>query len=663
MTNQFIDVREYGARADGTTDDTAAFIKASEAACRNGGILVATGAFKLTDNVDIFTDCDFSQARLIVDGGKLTILQNELEKNERTFESACNEFDPCHLSYLQTSFKDVFSDNDILKTFSNSFVRIESDDPHIYRRDGDARPVEQTKSTVTLLNDYGRLSYSLTHDFTSASAQTKIILRKLPAKRLRFIAPEFSIERVRKEWAVLEIRRDLTEVIGFTCTNKIATTDDNLYTGLIYCESCYDLMFQGASLPGYGVPSINEPAIPRKVLYDCLLRKVVKIRFDSINSNTGWKTIDGNHIRDMVITDSALDSVHGHFNVADVTVARSTISGWAGLAFGTGSADSTITIRDCKFITRAPIAMRRDFGELRGSVVVENCIFDLREDSDSDETTILTLFDDAIRRIDREQPSTYSLPSRIILRNISITSSKTCNLIRFNNQDDVYGPGRRLGGPGVIHIDGVDFTGVGGDLRFRYRFVPYDADTADPVVVRIDNVRSKRANHRFDVRFGTTSAGQEKVHYRASISNVDHLNGFFMGSARSEVHIDKSSASALDTYDAGGSTLRCLALDGVTFKFDKNADQRDHFVISARIQRSSVVNCVFDGTAYKQQHGTPLPLDARVHHASGNLAIDCGNTGPDGYGRDGRQAAVPGVGVAHNYELGSNGLLRPSWPI
>jgi hypothetical protein len=491
-----------------------------------------------------------------------------------------------------------------------------------------------------------------------SNAIVKITLRKLPSKRLRFIAPELMINKVRDNRPVLSVRRDLTDIIGLTMTRKVKATG---YYALTHCFRCYDVTFQGASYPGYGVPNNAPPNTP-DVRYDCILDKALKVRFDSINSSTGWKTIDGNNSRDIVVTNSVIDGFHGHFNIADVLVTGCTIAN-QGLSFGTGSADSSITVRDCKFLTRTntPLGIRADFGELRGAFIVENCIFNLRDSTgNSNDITILSLIDSAIYR--QDQPDWYSLPSSIVLHDIVIRSKGHCRLIAVNS-GNIYGPEKRLAAPCSLDIDGVEATDVGGELRLSYNFIPYDAGTAAPVSIRLANVRAIKSSSVFSVELGSTADEQDKLHYRASISNVDNLKALFMGSARSEVAIDKSSLVRLDTFSFNQSTLKALALDGVTFKFGPVFDVGNDFNISPKLQRVSIVNCVFDATAYKQQSGSALGLKGRAHNVSGNIAIDCFGAEPEGYDAMGRRAVVPGAQKPQNYVLDADGLLRPTWPV
>ncbi|OPA85429.1 hypothetical protein BFW86_21980 [Pseudomonas fluorescens] len=45
--------------------------------------------------------------------------------------------------------------------------------------------------------------------------------------------------------------------------------------------------------------------------FECAL----KLRLEGLNCTTGWKTIDGNHSREIVIKDANIDGFHGHFNI------------------------------------------------------------------------------------------------------------------------------------------------------------------------------------------------------------------------------------------------------------------------------------------------------------------------------------------------------------
>ncbi|MGN8343710.1 hypothetical protein ACLEJQ_08895 [Pseudomonas sp. SMV71] len=652
MSYSYLDVRDFGAVGDGVTDDSRAFQQCSDAAYLENKAISASGQFLIKQRVMIYTDVDFTRAHLIMDSGGIAILEHPDQRKQQTLSVAKGDFVPARLTYLGTDLSSTLP-NDTIEQYAESFVVVSSDDIYIYRN-GD-RNAPQKKSTVTLMTKYGRLVYPLSFDYSRSSTVT-IKLRKLPRNRLRIKAPSMEVQGP-VTFPIFQVSRDLVEVIGLRC---ICRNFDDTYYALTSCSDCYGVSFQGANLPGYGWPAY-QPGVSSKAIYDVILNKCLNISFANIAGNTGWKTIDGNNVRNISVVDSELEAFHCHFNAQDIEVRNCVFHG-KGCSFGTGSDDSVIRILDCKFMTRSwsALGMRTDYGELRGTLVVENCTFQFVDKAQTRTTCILVLEDSAIRLTD--QPETYALPSNIFIRNIKIFSKEACELISFSTEDH-YTAQRKLLPPRNISIQGVDATTALGGISFDYAFLPFNGVDSAVVNIRLENIRMP-PSRGFVLRVGAADIRQNKVHFCLKVIDADAVYGFLMGSKKSEIHIRDSSATRLRCYWGGHAQLKVLSLDNVQVKLGSNYNDNDISLDTPQVGFVSVVNCVFDASAYKAATGHTLSLGGSTAHRSGNnVAIDChGTHDSEDFNSFGRKPIIPGLGRPSNYTVGPDGLLVKNWP-
>lgn len=652
MNASYLDVRDFGAIGDGATDDADAFQQCSDAALLEDKVILASGRFLIKQRVLIYTDVDFSNACLIMDSGGIAIIEHPDQRKQQSFSVAKGDFLPTRLTYLATDLSGTLT-TEIIDEYAESFVVLSSDDVYVFR-DGD-RNAPQKKSTVTLMSKYGRLVYPLSFDY-SKSSTVSIRLRKLPRKRLRVKAPAMEVQGA-VTFPIFQVSRDMVDVIGFRCISKIF---DDTYYALTSCSDCYGVSFFGANLPGYGWP-YYQPGISPKAIYDVILNTCLKINFSNILGNTGWKSIDGNNIRNVSVVDSELEAFHCHFNAQDIQV-RNCIFHGKGCSFGTGSDDSVIEIIDCKFMTRSwsALGLRTDYGELRGTLIVENCTFQFVDKAQTRTTCILVLNDSAIRLTD--QPETYALPSNIFIRNIKIFSKHACELISFPTEDE-YNTLRRLLPPRNIVISGVDATAAEGGISFDYAFLPFNGADSEIVNIRLEKIRMP-SSRAFILRVGAADTRQNKVNFCLKVVDTDAVYGFLMGSKKSEVHIHDSSASRLRCYWGGRAQLKVLSLDNVIVKFGSNYNDNDISLDTLQVGFVSVVNCVFDASVYKAATGQTLSLGgSTAHRSSNNIAIDCyGTHDNENFDSVGRKPIIPGLGRPLNYTTGPDGLLVRNWP-
>ncbi len=641
------DVSDYGAVGDGITSDTHAFISAVSAATQQGGKVVAAGIFKIDGIINVTCHCDFSQATLVMDKGRITITYTAdyLASHQLTLHADKNDFDKTGLTSRTSNMKGVVSEA-VIAAYENAFVHIHAPDVYIYRS-GDL-DAPQYKSTVSHMSKYGRLTYPLNFDYSTAPG-VQLILRRLPESRLLFHSPAFHIIEVHPAGDVLSVYRDLVDVVGVTITHFTGIKNYYRLTG---CLSCYDVTFSNTSLPGYGVTN-SEPGVSQDVRYDFIFDRALKLRLEGLNSATGWKTIDGNHSRDIVIKDANIDGFHGHFNVSDVSVVNCRIAD-GGLSFGTNAEDASITIRDCTFKSGA-VSMRSDYGELKGSIIIDNCQFESFGWGGHPRSTgaLLTLEDDCIRK--NNQPHTYSLPDTIVIRNTRIKCRNDYELIKITS-GNVYSATRRLNAPRTILIEHIDAESEQrGKLIFNYGFVPFNYLDASSVKVTLRNIVNRDArlfvNFRCDAR---DKCNQLQTHLH--IDNVDNLNILLMGGIRSRANIIHSRLHGLDTYDGGSSFHEEFRVSDCTFEFDANLNTANDFIIATTLQKILFSHCLFDAHAYKAEKGTPLVLESAAHIVSDCMSIDCYSATSQPPLR-GLRSVLPARGDPNCFTLDADGFL------
>ncbi|MDU9391995.1 hypothetical protein [Pseudomonas sp. zfem002] len=651
MSDYLHDVRSFGAVGDGLANDTQAFRRTIEHATLNGGKVVACGRFRISGYVTITCDCDFSQATLVIDDACLTIAHTRdwLDQNQRRITL----FDKSALVELQSSLRGVL-DDELIEDFENAYVRIDSEGEnaiYVYRSLGSST---QRKGTVSLMKKHGRLAYALNHDYRNVETVT-LTLRRLPHRRLTFVCPQFEILRHPTANYLLQVRRDLVSVINFSMTHSAPDTDTPTYYAMIGCHECYDVTFEHTHTPGYGNPN-NEPGVAEKVRYDIMLGHALKVHFDNVSSNTGWRSIDGNHSRDIRITNSNLYGVHGHFNLADITIENCRIFS-GGISIGTGAPDACLTVRNCVFTSKGggAVSMRPDYGELRGRVVIENC--QLLMSSLTDEgrvATILSLADSAIKATD--QPNVYALPTSIVIRDILVYCKGACSILAIGG--DEYNERRRLKAPRDITIENVKtISRDRANLLFDYRFVPYDAETVDPTSItlrNIDNLSGKVVVQMLGAASGQTT----HLQYRLHLETISNLALTVVGGRRSTLGVRECSLLRLDCYHGGPAWLKALSVSDCRFHFANDFDPDATLITSKYIQSMRFSGCLFDASQYRAQTGRLLPLTSLTHLVSGCMSIDCHGVKSLDEGR-GLKELVPLPGTENCFTSEADGTLRP----
>lgn len=661
MSNYLVDVKDFGAVGDGITSDTGAFNAAIQDATLHGGKVVAAGCFKITGYMTVTASCDFSGACFVIDQAVINVTHTAdyLSNPETTLTIPNRDLDKSGLTELSTSLKGVINPR-LIKEFENAFVSIQtlSEEIYIYRSGTSG----QKRSTVSLMQKYGRLAYPLNHDYDAIS-DVQIKLRKLPNSRLTFNSPRFEILRFASDDSpakgpLLSISRDLVTVYNLSINHTERTpVPANAYYALTRVADCYDVHFIDTSFPGYGVTN-SEPGEAEIVKYDHILQTALKVRFDGLNASTGWKTIDGNSSRDISIHDSNLYGFHGHFNVADVLLENCRLY-TGGISIGTGAPGSSLTVRNCYFqsVFGGAVSMRPDYGELRGNVLIENChleMTDLTLDSQL-ECTILSLVDNAITG--HTQPGRYALPENITIQNITINCKHNCNIIKLNNNNYTYSNDQRLDAPKNVTLANITMNSVHhGELIFEYRFVPYNHATAAPVQYSITRCRNESALVRFHF-WGSPNNNADTLQYVLDIDNVANAALLLVAGRRSEVTLRNSACVVLDTYNGGYAYLKKLSVDHCTFLFDEHYSDSQTFSISHNNLINLFTHCIFDAEQYHKNTGMSLSIPAVAHSTVGNIGIHCHGISPAN-NRAGSSAIVPLIGSGNTYER-VNGSLKP----
>lgn len=652
MSTYFHDVMDFGAVGDGVANDTRAFADAIMHATDNGGMVVASGRFRVSGYLGITCDCDWSQATLVIAEAMLVIgyTSDYLSTHQKVFTPT----DKTRLVTLQSSLQGTL-DSDSLKAFENAFVRVEASGAnaaYINKANGGGA---QNKFSVSLLNKYGRLSYSLSHDFTEV-AEVRITLRRLPAERLTFRCPAFEIEKFPTSNYLLKVNRDLVTIRDFTLSHGTPAVAEEAYYGLIGCHECYDVMFENTTLPGYGITN-SEPGVTQKVRNDLILGKVLKVKVDTLSGNTGWKTVQCSHARDLRLYNANLYGLHTMFNCADLTL-RNCRVGTGGVLLSTGAPDSCITLEDCVFSSKfgGAVALYPDYGDLRGKLVIANCqllMSSLTEDGRT--VTLLSLTETAIQGAD--QPNAYALPTAIVMRDLFIQCKGDCDLITFNS-GDVYTDKRRLAAPRSILLDNLKMQSLdGGDMNFSYSFISHDHADAEPVAMTLRNIENLSGHVTLDLKAGSQSTA-DKLQYALDVCDARNLRVNLAAGRRSTARFQQCDLLRLNTGIATKSRLKSLKVADCTFHFDRSSTVADTLSVASSIQGSHFSNCVFDASRHKAELGKYFNLKTLVHVANGCMSIDCHGDGSDDPGR-GLKILVPKAGTEGCYATTTDGTLVP----
>lgn len=296
--------------------------------------------FNIDTDVTAYGNFDFSNLTFNLSGGRVIYAdEREISEYKKTINLT---------NYPLVELTSVLPSSDVLEGWENSLVKIVSPtEVDLYRLlNGVSSP--RYKGEVNFMSKAGELVYTLKNTYNDAVTCT---LYKLPNKRNKIVLPRFTGQFSRYAFNIQRSLVDV-EVVYFNDMGMTAT-DSNIF----------------GSSTTYGVnwrlTSVGITQTDNNSRYTLSMEYVLKHTFTGCEVGKGWRSIDGNYCRDVVVRDSNIDSFHMHYGCSKILVDNCRIPG--GILVGTGAFDEATQIINSHI---GPFGVRTDYGEHKGDFIV-----------------------------------------------------------------------------------------------------------------------------------------------------------------------------------------------------------------------------------------------------------------------------------------------------
>ncbi|CAM0032015.1 tail fiber protein [Vibrio phage D530] len=292
-----VSVKEFGAKGDGVTDDTDA-INAASATGRD--VLFSEGTYLITNVIQTSVSWTFLDgARIVVDKGITNMIRIVPEYTKTILGQGdinIAEF---------TKYKNQLSN---LDAYPNHFMVVDSTDLDFNRNHASGQTY--SKNSVTLLGTDGKLVYPLTTTFNTVSR-----IELSPTNIKRVIMTNLAVE-LRGNPSVannmIEVTRNCVDFVNTRYIDNTTNTSQIDLQAFIAMSYAFDVTVDGITCDALSDGRLDFN-------YTLLTWKTLKLRVNELRSFDGWAQLDGNYTRDVVVTNSTIDRVGGHYSYWDCT--------------------------------------------------------------------------------------------------------------------------------------------------------------------------------------------------------------------------------------------------------------------------------------------------------------------------------------------------------
>lgn len=537
----------------------------------------AADTYTIDSDVTCYGNFDFSNLTFNLTGGKV-IYADEREEAQRTKTITLT-------GYPLVELTSTLASSDSLTGWENSLVKIVSPTEVDLYRLLNSEYTPRYKGEVNFMTKPGELAYSLKNTYNDPVTCT---LFKLPTKRNKIVLPRFTGQLSRYAF---DIQRSLVDVeVVYFNDMGMTTTDTNIFGS----STTYGVDWK---LTSAGITQTDNNS-----RYTVAMEYTLKHSFIGCEVGKGWRSIDGNYCRDVVVRDSNLDSFHMHYGCSKILVDNCRIPG--GVLVGTGAFDEATQIINSHI---GPFGVRTDYGEHKGDFIVRGGSVRFPEGSSGLVDMILCRCDNVIASGNPLQPRTLHLPKNIIVQtNIYWPSAVTLNILSFkNNFKTQPSPLRDFKMPSLIDFTGSTFNGS--VARFEWALSFHDAATRSPTLIKL----TPAASHGCSV---TAYVGYLAEYGSCLYALETNMDVTFMnvtsGMSRSYIKVTNGTIKRFAGY-SGGTTYMLGSV-----YFDKSYipwNTANNFVSGFM----SVSDCLMDGTAA----GTPT-VNTYVHRSANNISYN-----------------------------------------
>lgn len=465
--------------------------------------------------------------------------------------------------------------------WENSLVKITSEEIDLYRLLGSTYTAK-TKGEVNYLTRLGELAYTLKNTYNSPVTCT---LYKLPRTRCSVVTPRFT--GTVNRWCI-NFLRSLTDVV---CTYDNSLTTLPVDKSVISSSEVFGNTYKFYSS---GVPQPDNNS-----RYFFLSEFILKTSFNGCVVGTGWKSIDGNYCRDIILNDCTINNLGLHYGCSSVSAYNCSITG--GVAVGTGAFDERVAFYNCRV---PPIGMRTDYGELKGQLIVEGGSIIVPGNS-TGLVDLLTLRQDNVTSTGQVQPRALNMPRVVkISAEIVWPDAVTLNVVSFKNNYSTTSD-RNFITSELISFEGSVFQGTTARLEFAQAY--HDAGTRQPMQLLLTPGLSK-------------CTVQAYMGYQAQVDN----SLWRMRTNMDMQYMNITSMSTRSVLEQIGGYVRALRLWSGSVTYAKGTVIMQDCVFlwntANNITNAGYLrfqNCTFDGGT-----GTAPVVNAWAHWARGNVCYN-----------------------------------------
>lgn len=381
IANGLVRYSDFGARADGKTDDIDA-IAAAHAFANQQGLSVKAdeGATYYiggkTRTAVISTDTDFGTAAFIIDD------TNVRNRNANIFmvRSSLQPFKLDGISSLKRNQEkiEVSLPGTCLVSVTNSNVKR-------YIRFGPNQNSGSPQTDIFIVDKNGNIDMNapIIWDFDQI---TDISALPIDATTLTISGGRFTTIANSAESKYtyynrgIAIRRSNVLVNGLE--HRITGEGDNgaPYGGFINVGDCSYVTIRNTLLTGHKVyQTIGSAGVSVSMgSYDLSINRALNVSFincrqtNDINDSNYWGILGSNYCKNLVYDNCILSRFDAHMGVANATIRNSTLGHQGINAIGSG----TFTVENSTIYGRSLINLRTDYGSTwQGEIHIRNCVF------------------------------------------------------------------------------------------------------------------------------------------------------------------------------------------------------------------------------------------------------------------------------------------------
>jgi hypothetical protein len=524
IKNLGVYVDDYGAKADGVTDDTQAFIDAFNYAKGKNLKVLASGSqyyFSNTQTINVYNDADFGGAKFIIDDTKgngaaqlFTILH----------DNPSYVLDSTTFNAIKTSFIKTATKIPQLAGLGNIIVYLYDNTTNMYIREGGNANSGVNKFDHITIDNEGYITSKLTWDFSNV---TSITIQPMDDKVLKFgnftAVSSNNVPYSTASYINKGVKINRSNVIIERINHRVAS--DSLSTvsarnGFIFPQYCANVVLKDISLQPLKTQTDGT--------YEFGGYAVINISVDNMNSQSfdndeRWGSMGTNFFKNVTIENSRLNRIDSHMGLHNLTIKNCElgIKGISVVGFG------VLSIENVKAYSNDFIGLRSDYGGFwNGDIFIKNVFHKPFSNSGSSIITSTYKYDfnygynlmmgvNIISIQDYVFDNTLGAtnPSVVRVNNGSAYSGTVINYYQLPKTIDVRNIKMINGasGSGFIMIGGYDISLVHGQTPTTL----YADGTFTPnIIVKIDNVD-----------FGWTGGGNETYSNLFSITTNIGFDG------------------------------------------------------------------------------------------------------------------------------------------